>query len=339
MSTNLAPRIAAPDVVPPTELPFTAFERSITLAIVLAPLIAVAGAIVVFWGNGVGFRDAAIGLGLYVVAGYGITVGYHRMLTHRSFVPTRPVKILFAIAGSLAFEGGPISWVADHRRHHVFSDRAGDPHSPHRFGESRRAQWRGLVHAHVGWLFNHTRTAPARYARDLLDDHDLVVIDRLFPMWAAVSLALPFGLGYAFGHSLTAALTTLLWAGGVRIFVLHHVTWSINSLCHTFGRRPFPTRDQARNLAALGVMSFGESWHNGHHALPRSARHGLLPHQWDSSAALIRLLERRRWASDVVWPTPRQIAAARTKTTTERSRGSKTPTAATTNPPEDTAAA
>jgi stearoyl-CoA desaturase (delta-9 desaturase) len=157
-----------------------------------------------------------------------------------------------------------------------------------------------LWHAHVGWLFSHSPTSWRRYANDLLNDRDLVVITRLFPLWCLLSLAMPFGVGWAFG-GLGGALTALLWAGGVRIAVLHHVTWSVNSLCHTIGRRPFLTRDRSRNLAALSILSFGESWHNGHHAYPHSARHGILRHQVDSSASLIRLLERAGWVRNVRW--------------------------------------
>lgn len=314
MPTDVDVVIPAVDSARPSDQPpdrsFSRIERAITVLVVVAPLAALGIAVALFWGRGVSVRDLAIGAGMYVVVGYGVTVGYHRMLTHRSFKPTRPLKLFFAIAGSMAFEGGPISWVADHRRHHVFSDRAGDPHSPHRYGTSPRARLRGIAHAHVGWLFNHTRTSPDRYASELLRDRDLVIIDRLFPLWCVISLAVPFGLGYVLGHGIAAALTALLWAGGVRIFVLHHVTWSVNSLCHWIGNRPFETREQSTNLGVLAVASFGESWHNGHHALPRSARHGLLPHQWDLSAVLIRQCERLRWATDVVWPTPSQVAAA-----------------------------
>lgn len=308
--TDVSAIVDADDTPPSIDNPFTRVERTVTLLIVLAPIAAVVMAIVALWGRGIGIGDVVIGLVLYVVVGYGITIGYHRMLTHRSCKPIRPVKVLFAIAGSLAFEGGPISWVADHRRHHAFSDRAGDPHSPHRYGQSTRSRLRGLAHAHTGWLFNHTRTSSHRYAADLLADRDLVLIDRLFPLWCVISLAVPFGLGYAWGHTLPAALSALLWAGGVRIFLLHHVTWSVNSFCHTFGHSPFRTRDRSTNLSVLAIASLGESWHNGHHALPRSARHGLLRHQPDPSAALIGLLERLRAVTDVTWPSPNQIAAA-----------------------------
>lgn len=286
---------------------FTATERVVTLLFILAPLAAVGLAVTHLWGNGIHVRDVLIALGLYVATGYGVTVGYHRMLTHRSFRPSRALKIVFAIAGSFAFQGGPISWVADHRRHHRFSDRTGDPHSPHVEGEDPTSGLRGLVHAHLGWLLNHTATDQDRYVRDLRDDRDLRIIDALFPVWCLASLALPFALGLLIGGSWGAAATALLWAGGVRIFLLHHATWSINSICHMVGRRPFRTKDRSTNVAALAYVSLGESWHNGHHAVPRSARHGLLAGQPDPSAALIGLFERLGWVHDVAWPTAAQI--------------------------------
>jgi stearoyl-CoA desaturase (delta-9 desaturase) len=305
-----APTIAAPDVDLAPEAAFSMLERGVTLAFVLLPAVAVVLAMVRVWGEGVSLRDIAIAVALYFVAGYGVTVGFHRMLTHRSFRPSRPLKVIMAISGSMAFEGGPIGWVADHRRHHIRSDRPGDPHSPHEYGEGKHTRLRGLAHAHVGWLFSHTPNKPQRDARDMLADRDIVWIDRLFPLWCVVSLAVPFGLGYLLGRGLAPALTALLWAGGVRIFVQHHVTWSINSICHTIGKRPMRTNDRSGNVAALAVASMGESWHNGHHALPRSARHGLLPHQWDSSARLISWFEHVGWATDVVWPTRKQILAS-----------------------------
>ena len=272
-----------------------------TGVIIVAPLVALVFAVVWWWGRGIGVRDLVIAAVFYVVVGHGVTVGFHRLLAHRSFTASRPLKIGLVIVGSMAFQGGPIGWVADHRRHHVFSDEIGDPHSPHMHDRGVLGQLRGLWHAHVGWLFTHSPTSWRRYAGDLLKDRDLVVLNRLFPLWCLASLALPFGLGWLLG-GVGGGLTALLWAGGVRICVLHHVTWSINSLCHTIGRRPFATGDKSTNLGVLALVTFGESWHNGHHAYPRSARHGVLRHQLDTSAMLIRGFERAGWAKDVHWP-------------------------------------
>lgn len=284
-------------------------QRAITLLFVGFPLLALVVAISQLWGGGVSGLDLAIAGVMYVLVALGITVGYHRMLTHHGFRPARPLKIALVVLGSLAYQGGPIGWVADHRRHHRFSDRPGDPHTPSS-DDRTRPGWRGLAHAHVGWLFDHTLTPTERYAPDLLKDRDIVMIDRLFPLWCGVSLAIPFAAGYLLGGGLAAAATAMLWAGGVRILLLQHVTWSINSICHAFGSRPMRTRDDSGNVAWLAPLALGESWHNVHHAMPRSARHGVLPHQWDPSAQVIRTLERLGWATEVVWPTPKQIQAA-----------------------------
>jgi stearoyl-CoA desaturase (Delta-9 desaturase) len=198
--------------------------------------------------------------------------------------------------------------VANHRRHHAFSDRDGDPHSPWVDGRSRLA---GLVHAHLGWFFRPSTTDVERFAPDLLADRHLRAVDRLFPLWFALSLAGPFAIGWLWGGGLGAAATALLWAGGVRICLLHHVTWSINSVCHMFGRRPYESADQSRNVRWLAIASFGESWHNNHHAFPAMARHGADRRQWDPSAALIRLFERAGWAHNVRWPDPIRLARKR----------------------------
>lgn len=299
----------APRAAPPgTEGMTSGVEKAITSFIVAIPFLVLVFGVVWFWGEGVHLRDLLIAVVLYLIIGHGVTVGFHRMLAHQSFRARRPLKLLLVGAGSMAFEGGPIGWVADHRRHHVFSDQPDDPHSPHRFGAGGAARLRGLWHAHIGWLVNHARTSWSRHASDLLADRDLVVMNALFPLWCAVSLAIPFGLGWLLGGGAAGALTALLWAGGVRILVLHHVTWSINSLCHTFGRRPFVTSDRSTNLAPLAVLSMGESWHNGHHAFPRSARHGVQAGEWDSSARLISWFERLGWASEVHRARPEALA-------------------------------
>jgi stearoyl-CoA desaturase (Delta-9 desaturase) len=297
----LRPEPSPAPTPPPQTTESTALGQVITVAIVFTPMVGLALAMVHLWGHGLGFRDAVLAVVFYVFVGHGVAMGYHRLFAHRSFVANRPVKIILAVAGSMAFEGGVIPWVENHRLHHTFSDRDGDPHSPLKFGSSRGARIRGLWHAHMGWLFSAQPVGAGRQAVDLRRDRDLTAISRLFPVWSLVSLALPFGLGWAIGGTLAAGATALLWAGAVRIFVLHHVTWSINSLCHMFGKRPFETQDHSTNLALLSVMSFGESWHNAHHAFPRGARHGVMPGQWDSAATLIRGCERAGWVHDVHW--------------------------------------
>jgi stearoyl-CoA desaturase (delta-9 desaturase) len=305
VATRPRPDVDEPVAALPLVPPSRGIEKAVTAVIVIGPLLALLYAVVRWWGNGIGLRDVVIATVLYVVVGHGVTVGFHRLFAHRSFTATRPLKIALAVLGSMAYQGGPIGWVADHRRHHVFSDAEGDPHSPHGHGTGLAGQFRGLWHAHVGWLFSHSPTSWQRHAADLLKDRDLVVVNQLFPVWCLVSLAVPFSIGWLFG-GLTGGLTALLWAGGVRICLLHHVTWSINSLCHTWGRRPFATTDRSTNIAVLAVITFGESWHNGHHAFPRSARHGILRHQYDSSASVIHAIERAGWATDVHWPRSRR---------------------------------
>ena len=285
--------------------------KVVTALIVGVPFLALIAGVIVFWGNGIHLRDVILAVVLYALIGHGMAIGYHRLLAHKSFVARRPVKLVVVALASMAYEGGPIGWVATHRRHHVFADEPGDPHTPHHHGPGLRGQLRGLWHAHVGWLFTSGSTSAQRHAADLLIDRDMVVMDRLFPFWCVVSLAIPFGAGWLVGGSFAAALGALFWAGLVRVCVLHHATWSINSLCHTFGRRPFRTKDLSSNVRALALVSMGESWHNGHHAFPRSARHGLLPHQVDTSAMVIRVLERLSLVTRVHWPTAAEIDARR----------------------------
>jgi stearoyl-CoA desaturase (delta-9 desaturase) len=241
-----------------------------------------------------------------VLTGLGVTVGFHRLFTHRSFKARPAVRAVLAVLGSAAIEGPVISWVADHRKHHAFSDRPGDPHSPHvDHGVGWHGALRGLVHAHVGWLFRHDqRAARARYAPDLLADPVIRFVDRTFVVWAVAGLGAAFGLGAAIGGSVAAGLTAVLWGGAVRLFALHHMTYSINSICHVFGRRTFATTDESRNVFWLALPTFGEAWHNNHHAFPTSARHGLGRWQLDPSALVIRGLETCGMAWDVVQVSP-----------------------------------
>lgn len=287
----------------------SAIARTVTLLIVGLPLVAVVLAVIRFWGHGVHLRDVMLTLVTYFAVGHGVAIGYHRLVAHRSFVARRPLKLVLVGLGSMAFEGGPIGWAATHRRHHVFTDAAGDPHSPQRHGRGVTGQLKGLWHAHMGWLFTD-RGEPAEVrAADLLADRDMVVMNALFPAWCAVSLGIPFALGWFLGGTISAALSALLWAGVVRVFLLQHITWSVNSLCHTFGRRPFATNDHSTNIGPLALVTMGDSWHNGHHAFPRAARHGLLPGQWDTSGRLISGFERLGWAAHVNRPSAASVQA------------------------------
>ncbi|HET9720542.1 MAG TPA: acyl-CoA desaturase [Solirubrobacteraceae bacterium] len=291
--------------------------RVITGIVTAVPILSLIFVAWQLWDSLLGWNDIFVFLVMYLLTGLGVTVGFHRLFTHRAFKTTRAIRMLLAILGSAAIEGPVISWVADHRKHHRFSDREGDPHSPHvGYGGGMRAAVRGLIHAHVGWLFIHThRGRRVRYAPDLLADPVLSWVDRTFLVWALGGLGAAFGLGWLFGGTLRDGLTGLLWGGAVRMLVLHHVTYSINSLCHFLGRRRFDTRDHSRNVAWLAPLSLGEAWHNNHHAFPNSAAHGLRRWELDPSAAVIRMLERLGWAWDVVRVSPeRQAAKLATRT-------------------------
>ncbi|TDE28110.1 acyl-CoA desaturase [Nonomuraea mesophila] len=277
---------------------------TLTAAIVVAPFIALGAGVWLAWGSGVSLTDLLLAAVFYVVTGLGVTVGFHRLLTHGSFTARPWLRVVLAVAGSMSFQGNLIDWVAVHRRHHAFTDRPGDPHSPYRYGTGPGGQLRGLTHAHLGWLFSSEPTSAARYAPDLLgNDLAMLRISRAFPAWCAASLLLPFVAGWAISGSLYGGLTAFIWAGLVRVALLQHVTWSVNSLCHMIGTRPFKTRrhDRSTDLWPLALLSFGESWHNGHHSQPGCARHGRGPRQIDPSAGLIRLLERLGWATNVRW--------------------------------------
>ena len=285
-------------------------DRIATGIVTAVPVLALGLVVWQVWGDFLRWSDVIVFAIMYVFTGLGVTVGFHRLFTHRSFKTSKPLRGVFAVLGSAAIEGPVISWVADHRKHHTFSDQEGDPHSPHvGHGGGFRGALKGLFHAHVGWLFIHTqRGARKRYARDLLDDPVVSFVDRHFVVWVLGGLAVAFALGWAIGGSFYAALTGLLWGGAVRMLVVHHVTYSINSLCHFFGRQRFDTGDESRNLFWLAPFSFGESWHNNHHAFPTSAMHGMRAWEVDPSALVIRGLEKLGLVWDVVRIEPERQA-------------------------------
>jgi stearoyl-CoA desaturase (delta-9 desaturase) len=278
------------------------------IAVTVVPFLLVALAAVKAWDGWLHWQDLVVFAIVYIPIGLGVTVGYHRLFTHRSFVPKRWLKIVLATIGSFAMEGSLSGWVAAHRQHHVFSDAPGDPHSPHAYGSGVGAQLHGFAHAHIGWLFTADPTSAELYAPDLLRDSDTAFISRWFPMFAVLSLAGPFFLGWGLTGTVGGALSMLLWAGLVRMMLLHHVTWSVNSICHMFGKQPASEKDHSTNFAPLAILSFGESWHNFHHAHPACARHGAMPHQIDPSAAIIRVFERFGWVTKVRWPTAAQLS-------------------------------
>jgi stearoyl-CoA desaturase (delta-9 desaturase) len=286
-------------------------DRIANVTVTVAPLVLIVVAALESWGGLLVWQDIVIFFATLIPFGFGITVGFHRLFTHRAFKTTRPMRFLWAVLGSMALEGPVIEWVAYHRRHHRFSDAEGDPHSPHVGYESGfRGAIAGLFYAHVGWvLFSDEPAEEERYAPDLIADPVVAFVDRTFVLWAVLGLAIPFGLGVALTGTLVGGLLGLLWGGAVRIFFLHHITFCVNSLCHFFGRRDYETKDHSRNLSWLAPFTFGEAWHNNHHAFPTSARHGLGPAELDPSAALIGLMERTGLAWDVVRISPERLAS------------------------------
>jgi stearoyl-CoA desaturase (delta-9 desaturase) len=308
LETPTAPTPGPDDIQPVAN---ESLDRFLTGTVTVLPFVGLGLAGWQLWESALHWHDIVVFLIVYTLTGLGITIGFHRLLTHRAFKTKPWLRGTFAALGSAAIEGPVISWVADHRKHHAFADQEGDPHSPHvDHGHGLKGTLKGLAHAHVGWLFIHTqRGNKERYAPDLMRDPVIRWVDRTFVLWVAAGLILPFLLGWAIGGTLMAGLTGLLWGGLVRMLVLHHVTYSINSLCHFFGRRDFDTDDESRNLLWLAPLSFGESWHNNHHAFPTSAKHGLRAWQIDISAWVIRALEAVGLAWDVQRPSAERMAA------------------------------
>ncbi|MGH3502822.1 MAG: acyl-CoA desaturase [Nocardioidaceae bacterium] len=290
--------------------------EQIALGLFIAvPFLALVAAVPLAWGGFLGWHDIVIAFVMYGITGHGVTVGYHRFFTHKSFKSKRGVKVALALAGSMSIQGPVVRWVADHRKHHKFSDREGDPHSPWRYGDTIPALVKGLFFAHMGWLFDAEQTPQRQYAPDLLKDTDIVRISRAFPGLVLVSLLLPALAGGLWSMSWEGAATAFFWGSLVRVSLLHHVTWSINSICHAVGNRPFRSRDKSGNVWWLAIPSMGESWHNLHHSDPTCARHGVLRGQLDTSARIIWVLEKLGWVTLVRWPVKERIEMKRVEPT------------------------
>ncbi|WP_086667419.1 acyl-CoA desaturase [Lentzea kentuckyensis] len=290
-------------------------EMFVVKLFAVIPALALAAAVPLAWGWGLGWVDVGLAVFFYTLTCLGVTIGFHRYFTHGAFKATRALRIGLAVTGSMAMQGPIIGWVADHRRHHAYADREGDPHSPWLFGTSATALAKGFWHAHMGWMFRRELTNAARFAPDLLADPDIQRVNRWFPALTAVTLLAPALIGGLVTWSWWGALTAFFWAGLVRVAVLHHVTWSVNSICHMIGDRPFEARDKSANFWPLAILSMGESWHNSHHADPTCARHGVRRGQIDISARLIWVFEQLGWATKVRWPRPERLAR-NLKTTT-----------------------
>lgn len=298
-----------------TEFPKAPLTHTIVmLGVAGLPFLSLFVAIGVLWQYGyVGWLNLSLLLAGWALTGAGITIGFHRLLTHRSFDTYHWVRVFWTVLGSLSIEGSPITWCAVHRRHHELSDQHGDPHSPHLHGEGLSSSLQGLWYAHTGWLFTGYWTSPRsqRYVPDLLSDPALVLVDRLYYVAVILSLGIPTLIGYLATGTLQGALLALLWGGFVRIFITHHVTWSINSICHVFGQREYESGDESRNNTFCGYLAFGEGWHNNHHAFPTSARHGLRWWQFDTSYLIIRAMQLVGLAWNVRVPDERQLASKR----------------------------
>lgn len=286
-------------------------EQITLLLFIAVPFVALLAAVPLVWGWGVSWLDLGLLVFFYYLGCHGVTIGYHRYFTHGSFKAKQPLRIAIAVAGSMAVEGPLVRWVADHRKHHRFSDAEGDPHSPWKYGETVPALMKGLWWAHIGWMFDEERTPQEKYAPDLVKDPVIRAISRQFLFWTLLSLGLPALIGGLVTMSWWGAFTGFFWGSLVRVALLHHVTWSINSICHAVGKRPFKSRDRSGNVWWLAVLSCGESWHNLHHSDPTSARHGVDRGQLDSSARIIRWCEQLGWAYDVRWPSRSRIDSRR----------------------------
>lgn len=284
-------------------------QKIAVLGAVVIPLVGLVAAIVLLWGRGVGWLEVSALVGMYALTLFGVTVGFHRLFTHKSFETVLPVRVFLAIAGSMSVEGPVIKWCAVHRRHHQCSDHEGDPHSPHLHGDSWAGFFKGLFHAHMGWLFQPDVVDVQRSAKDLVNDRALRFVDRTFVLWVILGLILPALVGWAVTQSWWGLLLGFIWGGLVRVFIAHHVTWSINSVCHVWGRRDYRSNDQSTNNFAIALISGGEGWHNNHHAFPTSARHGLQWWQIDLSWYLIKLLSWFGLAWDIRTPSEKALAA------------------------------
>jgi stearoyl-CoA desaturase (Delta-9 desaturase) len=287
-------------------------SQAVTLVAVVVPPLGLVAAMGLLWDVGFHWVDLALFLALYVVCAFGTTIGFHRYFTHKGFEAKTPVKAVLAILGCMTMQGPLTQWVTDHRKHHALSDKPGDPHSPHGHGPGARGAVRGFLHAHVGWMFTNLGMEQGKeYGRDLYEDRLVRTIDRLYLVWVVLTLGIPFAVGFAVGGTWGAGVEGLIWGGLIRIAAYQHATFSVNSICHMFGRQDYRSRDEARNNRLVAFLVFGEGWHNNHHAFPVSARHGLDPGQIDVSWWVIRGLERLGLVWDVKVPDDSQRARRR----------------------------
>lgn len=295
----------------PHSLSIPVSNRVMNLLAILLPLVGLIVAMIYVWGWGFNWLYLSLLLGMYVLTAFGVTIGFHRLFTHRSFRTNRIVETVLGVLGSMSVEGPLLRWVATHRCHHQHSDHDDDPHSPHSFGGGAMNIMRGLWRAHVGWIFEPPTPDLDRYIADFKDDRLVRAISALFPLWVALGFIIPGAIALAITQTWTGAVLGVVWGGLVRLFFVHHITWSVNSVCHVWGTQPFRSHDESRNNAIVGVLAFGEGWHNNHHAFPTSARHGLKWWQIDTSYLIIRLMKLLRLARNIKVPSAQRIDAKR----------------------------
>jgi len=306
-----APAEAEPNFEPVEQIPWPQWIAMFAVAVV--PFVGLLAAIVLLWGRGVGWLEVGLMVVMYCIAGYGTTIGFHRLLTHRAFETYKPLRALWAIFGSMGVQGPVIRWCATHRRHHQQTDREGDPHSPHLHGGGLKGLMAGMWHAHLGWCFDADPVGTSKSVKDLTDDKLLNFVDRTFIVWVLLGMIIPAAFAGWWTMSWTGALSGFVWGGLVRIFTMHHVTWSVNSVCHVWGTRPYASKDESRNNPIVAVVALGEGWHNNHHAFPTSARQGLAWWQFDSSWCLIWLMSKVGLVWDVRVPSPDAMNIKRKK--------------------------
>ncbi len=286
-------------------------EQRLALGVLLVPSLGVGAVLMTAWTWGTSALDVGLCASMFALSSLGVTAGFHRLFTHGSYKASRGLRAILAVAGSMSAQGPLLFWAAAHRRHHQYSDQAEDLHSPHRYGAGIRAYWCGFWHAHVGWMLNHQCDDWVRYVPDLLRDQMLFDLNRTYFYWVGLGILLPGGLGGLLGGTWQGALSGALWGGLVRIFLVHHTTWSVNSICHFFGARPYVTHDRSTNHWFCALLTFGEGWHNNHHAFPTSARHGLAWWQVDVTYWVIRGLQAFGWVWEVKCPDVQTQAAKR----------------------------
>ncbi len=293
------------------ERPVSPWVRAMNIAGILLPLAGLLAAIVLLWPFGVHWVPLGLLAVMYLLTGLGVTVGYHRLFTHKSFETGRVMTFIIGVLGSMSMEGSILQWVANHRQHHQHSDSDNDPHSPHTHGGGVWNMIRGMWHAHMGWITRGTNPDLKRYVPDLQKDRMVRWLSLTFPVWVLVGMLMPAVVCGLIMMSWKGVLLGFIWGGLVRVLLVHHVTWSVNSVCHVWGSRPFESHDESRNNVICGVLAMGEGWHNNHHAFPTSARHGLRWWQFDLSYIVIKTMEALGLARNVRVPAAAKIAAKR----------------------------